>query len=89
MDTLTNKLDYITSIIKQIESKEDLKNFLNDILTPSEIETIYERLQIIKLLKKWLTQREVALKLNTSTSTVNRWSRILKYGSWILKTLKL
>jgi TrpR family trp operon transcriptional repressor len=89
MKTLINKLNYITDIFWQINTKDDLKNFLQDLFTPGEIEMLYERLQIIKLLKKWLSQREIAEKLNTSTATVNRWARVLKYGTWVLNKLKL
>ena len=89
MKTLQDKLNYIVDIFWQIELKEDLRGFLEDILTPAEIETLYERLQIIKLLRQWLSQRQIAQQLNTSTATVNRWARVLKYGSWVLNKLKL
>ena len=88
MKTLTGKLNYIVDIFWQIQSKEDLKGFLEDILTPQEIETLYERLQIIKYLRQWLTQREVAERLGTSTATVNRWAKFLKYWSGVLNKLK-
>ncbi len=89
MKTLQDKLNYIVDIFWQIELKEDLRGFLEDILTPAEIETLYERLQIIKFLRQWLSQRQIAQQLNTSTATVNRWARVLKYGSWVLNKLKL
>jgi len=89
MKTLQGKLNYIVDIFWQIESKKDLEKFLQDILTPAEIETIYERLQIVKLLKQGLSQREVAEKLQTSTATVNRGARVLKYGTGILDKLSL
>ncbi len=87
MKTLQGKLNYIVDIFWQIESKKDLEKFLQDILTPAEIETIYERLQIVKLLKQGLSQRDVAEKLQTSTATVNRGARVLKYGTGILDKL--
>ncbi len=89
MKTLIEKLNYIVDIFWQLKTKEDFKKFLEDILTPAEIETIYERLQIIKFLKAWLSQREIAEKLKTSTTTVNRWARVLKYGSGIFSKIKL
>ena len=54
--------------------------FLNNILTPSELEEISKRLQIVKLLLKGVPQRDVAKKLNVSMGTVSRGSRELKYG---------
>ncbi len=54
--------------------------FLNNILTPAELEEISKRLQIVKLLLKGVPQRDVAKKLNVSMGTVSRGSRELKYG---------
>jgi len=89
MKTLTDKLNYIIDIFWQINTKNDLKNFLEDIFTPSELEILYERLQIIKFLKQSLSQREIAQLLQTSTTTVNRGARTLKYGSWVFENIKL
>lgn len=54
--------------------------FLHNILTPSELEEISKRLQIVKLLLDGVSQREVAKKLGISMGTVSRGSRELKYG---------
>ncbi len=63
--------------IKNFE--EDFENTLEDILTPEEIENIYERIMILQYLKNGLTQREIAKDLWVSIGTVSRWSRILQY----------
>ena len=46
------KLNYISKIIAQIKDEKQMEKLLQDILTPQEIELIYERLQIVKDLKK-------------------------------------
>jgi len=84
-----NKINYISKILWQIKDKKQLNDFLEDVLTPQELETIYERLQIVKDLKEWFSQREIAEKLNVSTTTVSRWARVLKYGKGILNDLDL
>ena len=84
-----NNLDYIIKILWKIKKEEDIKDFLIDILTPQELENIYERLQVIKDLKKWASQREIAEKNKVSTTTVNRWARILRYGTGILNKINL
>ena len=84
-----NKINYISKILWQIKDKKQLNDFLEDVLTPQELETIYERLQIIKDLKEWFSQREIAEKLNVSTTTVSRWARVLKYGKGVLNYLNL
>ncbi|MEK7672701.1 MAG: YerC/YecD family TrpR-related protein [Patescibacteria group bacterium] len=54
--------------------------FLRNILTPGELDEISKRLQIVKLLLKGVSQRDVAKKLDVSMGTVSRGSRELKYG---------
>lgn len=58
----------------------DLDGFLEDILSPQEIETIDERLKIMHALVAGKTQREIAEELELSITTVSRGSRILQYG---------
>ena len=89
MKTLHKKLQFLTDIFWQVEEKKDLENLLKDILTPQEIEALYERLQIIKLLKQGYSQRQIAEKLWVSTTTANRGSRVLKYWTGIFNKLKL
>jgi len=89
MKTLHKKLQFLTDIFWQIEDKKDLEKLFTDILSPQEIETLYERFQLIKLLREWYSQREIAEKLWISTTTVNRGSRVLKYGTGILNELDI
>lgn len=81
-EKLEKNLENISDIFAKFKNKEDLKNFLEDILTPQEIIEISDRIEIIKLLKQWKTQREIAEDLKISVTTVNRGSRIIKFWKW-------
>ena len=61
----------------QLSSTENLKLFLDDLLTPAESQAIAERWQAAKLLHQGLTQREVAKALGLSVTTVTRVARCL------------
>ena len=76
----TKHVNELTEAIVSIKDKALAKAFLQNILTPSELDEISRRLQIVKLLKKGVPQREVAKKLNVSIGTVSRGARELKYG---------
>lgn len=52
--------------------------FLHDVLTPAELAEIKRRMQIIKLLKQGLAQREVARRLKIAIATITRGARVLK-----------
>ena len=74
---------YVNELAKVFASISDsklAKSFLNNILTPSELEEVSKRLQLVKLLLDGMPQREVAKKLGVSMGTVSRGSRELKYG---------
>lgn len=60
--------------------KDDLDGFLEDMMTPQEIEALDERIKIMHALATGKTQREIAEELEISITTVSRGSRILQYG---------
>ena len=68
----------ISKIISNIDSDKQVCNFLLEILTESEVETLSKRWRIVKLLMQGKTQREIAKELNVSLCNVTRGSRILK-----------
>lgn len=69
------------NIIREIKThNNDLDGFLEDILSPQEIETIDERIKVMHALVAGKTQREIAEELELSITTVSRGSRILQYG---------
>ncbi len=66
--------------ISQLESEQAIKLFLEGLLTPSEIDEISKRLEIIKRLKAGEPQRKIAKDLNLGIATVTRGSNELKKG---------
>jgi len=76
---------YLTELlmeIKGLKTKSELETFLKAILTPKELEEIPTRLQIVKMLKQGLPQREIAEKLGVGIATVTRGSKELQKGSF-------
>lgn len=77
-----DSLEEIAQIFGSAKDSNELMWLFEDMLTPQEIVDISDRIKIIRLLKSWKTQRDIAEELGTSVTTVNRWSRILKYWTW-------
>lgn len=73
-------INELADTIVSINKRQTAKDFLKNILTPAEFQEIVKRLQIVKLLKKGVTQRKIAEKLDVSIGTITRGSRELKYG---------
>ena len=80
---MSNKkyISELTHEITSLKSKDEVLSFLRWILTPQEFEQLPLRLQIIKMLKKGVPQREVAKKLGVGIATVTRGAIELKKAS--------
>ena len=74
-------------LVSEIGTPREAEKVLEDLLTPQELEVIAERLQIVKLLLKGATQREVAAELGVSISKVTRGAHVLQYGTGALNKI--
>tara|TARA_B100000989_G_scaffold5096_1_gene3564 strand:- start:88 stop:351 length:264 start_codon:yes stop_codon:yes gene_type:complete len=64
--------------IEKLETQKQARDFLTDLCTPKEIESLNERWEVAKLLStRKYTYREIATKLGASTTTVTRVARFL------------
>lgn len=66
--------------LARLDDPEAIGQVMNELLTPSEVEALGERWEIMKRLTAGQSQREVAAELGVSITTVSRGSRQLKYG---------
>jgi Trp operon repressor len=82
------KIDWIVKLLTSTKNKKELKLFLIDILSPAEIDDIYNRLQIIQELTVHESpHRDVSKKFNVSISKVTRAASVTKYGSGVFKKM--
>lgn len=73
-------LNALIDTVLSIKTKKELKDFLEGILTPQELDEIPTRLQIIKKLKKGIPQQQIAKELQVGVATVTRGSKELQKG---------
>jgi len=78
----SQKLVDLAGVLAGIRTSEEVMEFLDGILTPTEIDEISTRLQIVKMLKRGVSQRKIAQKLGISVATVSRGSKALKQGKF-------
>lgn len=71
---------FLYEIISVLKSVEEVKSFMKDILTKSELRMLKRRWHIADLLDQGLDIRTVAQKTKTSTGTVTRVKRTLEDG---------
>lgn len=77
-------LALVVGLLGKIQHAE-IEWVVEDLFTPSEIVELWERIALLRQLKAWSTQRTIASDLGISVTTVSRWSRVLKYGRWMIE----
>lgn len=70
----------LAKVLAGIKDPSLAEDFLNNILTPSELEDVSMRLQIFKSLFNGMPQRKIAKTLGVSLGTIAHGSREMKYG---------
>jgi TrpR family transcriptional regulator, trp operon repressor len=71
--------EFIAALAER-KSEAEIGDFLEGILTIKELDEIPKRLQIVKMLKKGVSQREIAASLGVGISTVTRGSIEIRKG---------
>lgn len=78
-------MDDLCTLLLKASSQEEMRLLLQDLLTAQERESIAERVQILKLIKNGISQRNVQQQLKVSISKVTRGSHALKQKKSIVK----
>lgn len=79
-EKLNNYIQELSKVFLSLSTEKEVTEFLKDILTHQELESVSKRLQIIKLLKSGITQNEIVEILGAGIATVTRGSTLLKEG---------
>jgi len=74
------EIHFLYEIVNSLKNTEEIKQFLKDILTKSELRMLKRRWHIASLLVKGLDLRTIASRSKASTQTVSRVKRIIEEG---------
>ena len=80
-----DKLSEIARVLSGIDDPDLLERFFSEILTPKEVRDISSRWELVKLLERGVTQREIARKLGLSLCKITRGARELKKNDSALR----
>ncbi|MEA3223507.1 MAG: Trp family transcriptional regulator [Thermodesulfobacteriota bacterium] len=75
----------LAEVLSRIRDKELMARFLEELFTPAEIGTFSLRWELVSLLNKGTSQREISKRLGISLCKITRGSRELKKGGSALK----
>ena len=74
-------IDFLIRSILALETEEEVFNFLCDLCTVTELQSISQRLVVAKMLSDKEVYSDIVKKTKASTATISRVNRSLKYGN--------
>jgi TrpR-related protein YerC/YecD len=74
-------LDDVADALLTMHTREELKRFLRDLCTLSELEALAHRWQTARLVDQGVPYHEIAHRVPTSTATVTRVAQWLRHGA--------
>lgn len=82
LDKLRGKeLDQLFNSILTLKSLEDCYIFFDDLCTVNEIQSLAQRLEVARMLRKGYTYHKIETETGASTATISRVKRCLNYGN--------
>ena len=74
-------LDDLADAFLTLRNQDEVKRFLRDLCTITELEALAHRWQIARLLEQKRPYLEIADRIRTSTATVTRVAQWLRHGT--------
>lgn len=76
---MNNKKNFYQSFL-QLQTEDEVRRYLRDLLTLQEINEFSERLAVANMLNNKLTYAEIEKRTSMSSTTIARVSKWLKHG---------
>ncbi len=82
LDRLRDRtLDQLFQAILQLETVEECYRFFEDLCTVGEVQSLAQRLEVARMLRKGMTYSHIESETGASTATISRVKRCLNYGA--------
>ncbi|WP_199617531.1 YerC/YecD family TrpR-related protein [Paenibacillus alkalitolerans] len=74
-------IDQLFEAILTLENLEECYLFFDDLCTINEIQSLSQRLEVARMLRKGSTYNQIETETGASTATISRVKRCLNYGN--------
>jgi len=82
LDKLRDRtVDQLFEAILQLNSLEEAYRFFDDLCTVNEVQSLAQRLEVARMLRKGHTYNQIEAETGASTATISRVKRCLNYGT--------
>ncbi len=75
------EIELLCNAILEIKTMEECKNFLDDLCSIQEINSMAQRILVAKMLKAKNVYTTIANQTGASTATISRVNKCLNYGA--------
>ena len=73
--------DLLMDALLKLHTPEEAYRVLEDVLTGPALKSITQRLEVAVMLRRKVTDQEIAHQTGASTATISRVNRALQYGA--------
>ena len=77
----TESVERLFSALAKTQSKDEVRQLLEDLCTVKEILDMAQRLDVALLLEQGVNYQTISQQVNVSTATISRVSKCLNYGT--------
>ncbi|GIP33654.1 YerC/YecD family TrpR-related protein [Paenibacillus sp. J2TS4] len=74
-------IDQLFEAILTLENIEECYVFFDDLCTVNEVQSMSQRLEVARMLRKGYTYNQIEAETGASTATISRVKRCLNYGN--------
>lgn len=74
-------LDALVDAVLSLRTRDEIRNFLADLCTMSELNAMAQRYLVAHLLRAGHTSQDIVRQTGCSTATISRVNRCLRYGT--------
>jgi TrpR-related protein YerC/YecD len=71
----------LSEALFSLESPRELREFLEDLCTPAELEAMVDRWRVAQLLERGLSYRDIRDMTEVSVTTIGRVARFMELGA--------
>lgn len=83
----TENVKLLVKAMAALETEEECRAFIEDIMTSKEILDVSQRMMVAKLLDEKLVYNKIMERSGASTTTISRVNRCYSYGSGGYRTV--
>ena len=77
----------LSEALISLESPREVREFLEDLCTPAELEAMVDRWRVAQLLNQGLSYRDIREATNVSVTTIGRVARFIEQGTGGYRTV--